>query len=37
MSEILLETNNLTKIFKKNTAVKGVNLRVRKNTVYGML
>lgn len=37
MSEILLETSNLTKRFKKNTVVKGLNIKVRKNTVYGML
>lgn len=37
MENYILETRNLTKEFRDGAAVKGVNLKVRKDTVYGML
>lgn len=35
--EYLLETKNLSKKFKKQTVVEGVNLSVPKNSIYGLL
>ncbi|WP_079477897.1 ABC transporter ATP-binding protein [Halobacillus salinus] len=37
MSEIILQTNQLTKQFKKQTAVHQVDLRVQKGDIYGFL
>ena len=37
MTEYLLETRALSKSFKKTEAVKKLNLRVRKNTIYSLL
>ena len=33
----ILETTNLCKEFKKQTAVKDLSLRIERNTVYGLL
>lgn len=35
--EYVLQTNGLTKVFGKNTAVKGLNLSVRKGDIYGFI
>jgi len=37
MSDIILETNNLSKRFKKQYAVKGISLEVKRNCIYGIL
>lgn len=37
MSEYILETNELTKIFGKQKAVNNVSLEIKKNSVYGLL
>lgn len=37
MTETILETHDLTKIFHGQTALEGVSLRVQRGTVYGLL
>ena len=37
MSDILLETRNLCKSFKKNEVIKDVSIQVQKNSIYGLL
>ncbi len=37
MKEIILETKNLSKTFKKQEAVKEVSIKVEKNSIYGLL
>ncbi|NFN95048.1 lantibiotic protection ABC transporter ATP-binding protein [Clostridium botulinum] len=37
MKEIILETKNLSKTFKKQEAVKEVSIEVEKNSIYGLL
>lgn len=37
MNEMILETRNLTKTFKKQEAVKEISLLVERNSVYGLL
>lgn len=37
MSEIIVQTNNLSKTFKKYKAVDGVDLRISKGDIYGFL
>ncbi len=37
MKEIILETKNLSKTFKKQEAVKEVSIKVDKNSIYGLL
>lgn len=37
MSNLLLETKNLTKVFGKQKAVDGISLKVPKNSIYGLL
>ncbi|MBU9714152.1 ABC transporter ATP-binding protein [Evansella tamaricis] len=37
MNEFVVETTNLTKKFKGNTAVNQVNLQIRKGAIYGFL
>lgn len=37
MSEFLIETKQLTKIYGEQTAVNSVNLHVKKGRIYGLL
>ncbi|NFG25273.1 lantibiotic protection ABC transporter ATP-binding protein [Clostridium botulinum] len=37
MKDIILETKNLSKTFKKQEAVKGVSILVERNSIYGLL
>lgn len=37
MNEIILETRNLCKTFKKQEAVKDISLRISRNSIYGLL
>ncbi|NFG26431.1 lantibiotic protection ABC transporter ATP-binding protein [Clostridium botulinum] len=37
MKDIILETKNLSKKFKKQEAVKGVSILVERNSIYGLL
>ncbi len=37
MEDMLLVTNNLTKVYKKTAAVKGVNIHIRKGAIYGLI
>lgn len=37
MSDILLETKNLCKYFKKQEVIKNVSIQVQKNSIYGLL
>lgn len=37
MNEIILETRNLCKTFKKQKAVKDISISVKKNSIYGLL
>lgn len=37
MSDYILETRNLTKKFKNQTAVSNVSLAIRRNTIFGLL
>lgn len=37
MNEIILETKNLCKAFKKQEAVKDISISVQKNSIYGLL
>ena len=37
MSDIILQTKNLTKTFKKQTAVKDISIAVERNSIYGLL
>ncbi|ACD22816.1 lantibiotic protection ABC transporter ATP-binding protein [Clostridium botulinum] len=37
MKDIILETKNLSKTFKKQEAVKEVSIKVEKNSIYGLL
>ena len=37
MSEILVETRNLTKAFGKRNAVENVNIKIKKGSIYGLI